>query len=236
MKNLKNFKSFFLNENLKTYPLKSVFKYLDSLGLKENYDYYTPYYYDNKIYLAIRPKYKKNYKSIINKLENFYGWYLAFITKNDSIEDKDVNFYKDFIEEYIESYEDKVPNDESVGRLCFEPNYDKIIDYKDIPDLIYHITNNRFYFKIMKKGLIPKHLDRISYHPDRIFFGTSEEVCIELSRHSDFELRQPIILTVDSKKLKEKGFVFYEDSNLKDGGIYVIENIPPKYIIWYKKL
>lgn len=232
---IKKFNDFILNESLKTYPFLTVSKYLDSLGLKERYDYYNMFGAD-KIYITLRPTNKHLYKQIITKLENFYGWYLAFVNKKDFTDDKDVNFYKDFIEEYIEGNEEKDNQDEPIGRLCFEPKYDRIIDYNDIPDKIYHITNNRFYFKIMKKGLIPKHLDRISYHPDRIFFGTSEDICMELANHSDFELRQPIILTIDAKGLKEKGFKFYEDSNLHDGGIYVIENIHPKYIIGYKKL
>ena len=232
---IKKFNDFILNENLKTYPYTDVFKYLNKLGLKERIDYYTSFRPD-KIYLTIQPKNKKLYKDIITKLENFYGWYLAFINKKNFTEDKDVSFYKDFIEEYIEDNEEKDNENEPIGRLCFEPKYDKILDYNEIPDKIYHITNGRFYFKIMKKGLIPKHLDKISYHPDRIFFGTSEDICLQLSRHPDFELRQPIILTIDAKGLRKKGINFYEDSNLTDGGIYVIDNISPKYIIGMKKL
>ena len=231
----KKFNDFILNENFKSYPYKEAFNYLNKIGLQERIDYYTSYGPD-KIYIAIRPKYKKIYKDLIAKLEKFYGWYLSFITKNDSNDDKNVSYYKEYIEEYIENYEEKNNEDESLGRLCFEPKYDKIIDYNDVPDKIYHITNSRFYFKIMKKGLIPKHLDRISYHPDRIFFGTSEDICLQLSRHSEFKLEKPIILTIDAKGLKERGIKFYEDSNFKDGGIYVIDNISPKYIIEMKKL
>ena len=230
---IKKFNSFILNENFKTYKPIDVFKYLSKIGLKENDDYYVMYDND-KISLTIRSKYKKLYKDIIYKLENFYGWYLAYINDHNGIEDKNVSYYKKHIEEYIEDVE--VDKDYSIGVLWFEPKYDIILDYSEIPDKIYHITNTKYYFKIKKKGLIPKHLDRISYHPDRIFFGLSKSECIKLSQHSDFELKNPIILTIDTKELKEKGIDFYLDSNFKDGGIYVINNISPKYIVGIEKI
>jgi hypothetical protein len=237
---IKKFNHFIINENLKSYPYTDIFKYLKKLGLKEHVDYYNMY--DSyKIYLAIRPKYKKIYKELISKLENFYGWYLAFVVDHNNINQKNVDFYKNNIKTYIENYmedyiEDYIDDDYAIGRLCFEPKYDKILDYIEIPDKIYHITNGKFYFKIMKKGLIPKHLDRISYHPDRIFFGKSEDVCLQLYNHSEFKINQPIILTIDAKGLIKKGINFYLDSNLTEGGIYVIDNVPPKYIIGMKKL
>ena len=234
MINLKNFNNFILNENFKTYPIQDVLKFLKQKGLNQHRDFYTAG--TDKVFLCLRPKHKKKYKEIINRLEIFYGWYLATVTNyKDYGKDKNVSYYKNNIEEFITNNEG-IDKYETIGNLCFEPKYDIIIDYNDIPDKIYHITNGRYYKKIMKKGLIPKHLDRISYHPDRIFFAKTEEMCIELSEHSEFILTNPIILTIDAKGLKEKGIKFHEDSNLHDDGIYVINNISPKYIIHMKKL
>lgn len=231
---IKKFNKFILNENLKTYSVNDIFMYLSKLGLKEIIDYYHNYTPD-KFYIHIRLKHKKLYKDLISKLENFYGWYLAYVDKMDYTEDKNVSFYKTYIEEYIEENKE-TDNNLSLGRLCFEPKYDIILNYNEIPDKIYHITNSKFYFKIMNKGLIPKHLDRISYHPDRIFFGVSKDTCIRLSQHPEFKLENPILLTIDTKGLKQKGINFYIDPNLRDGGIYVIDNVSPKYIIGMKKL
>jgi hypothetical protein len=230
--NLQNFNNFIINENFKTYSLKKIFNFLRKTNLTQSFDFYTNGL-DTKLYIPIRPKYKNEYKNIISKLENFYGWYLSTVNKYNGVLDKNVNYYKEYIEYYIEDFsEDDIEN--AIGILEFEPKYDRIIPNSDIPDKIYHITEENLYSKIKKIGLIPKHLDRISYHPDRIFFGLSESICINLSSHEDFKIKNPILLIIDSKSLKEKNISFYDDSNLSDAGIYVIDNIPPKYIIGMK--
>lgn len=214
-----------VNETLtKSYSSLKIFKYLESLGLTWYKDFYSPNGLSNMI---IEISYENFHliKNILNKLENFFGWFLSYIRIEGEINNniKDINL--DEMEEYLQEDEDNKVS------FSFEPKYD---DEVKVPDIIYHITDEKNVNKIMKLGLIPKTKSKISYHPERIYLLTDKKDINGLISHSKFTIDEPILLTIDVSKLKNK-MKFYIDVQYP-AGIYTLNNIPKECIIKYEKI
>ena len=83
------------------------------------------------------------------------------------------------------------------------------------PDILYHGTATRFLASIKDHGLISK--NRLHVH-----LSSDKETAIKVGRRHG----TPVVLTINSYKMHEDGFVFY----LSDNGVWLTSAVPPSYI------
>ena len=131
------------------------------------------------------------------------------------------------------SFRDLILNEQPTYLIFFfEAKYDPIVE---IPQYVYHITDQKFIDKVKQIGLTPKTLGKRSAHPERIYVSLSK-------KDSDFLFKglkqhigknKGIELTIDTSKLKDP---FYEDPNFKGQGVYTHQNIPPSAIVKYENI
>lgn len=116
--------------------------------------------------------------------------------------------------------------------IMFEAKYHTEI--KNLPKILYHITNNKNLEKIFSIGLTPREKSKLSKHPERIYFTLTLEDCQFLKM--DFQNRYKedyTILQVDIKNL-DKEIKFFQDPYFFEKGIYTYQNIPYKIIKKYE--
>lgn len=83
------------------------------------------------------------------------------------------------------------------------------------PALLYHGTGERFVAGIMREGLKPMSRLYVHLSKDEV---TAKKVG---SRHGN-----PVVLTVDAKKMTEDGYSFYLSAN----HVWLTKNVPTKYL------
>lgn len=146
----------FINESLiKTYEYDKLINKILSLLIdyKNNVDYqYDCNNFQNSNTKIIQFIFLEDvYNKIENKLNNiinFYGFFISQLIKEDN------NVYIQIEPKYIEEATDFI--------------------YNNCKGILYHITIENLYNKIKNNGLIPKSLNKKSYHPERIYFYFSE--------------------------------------------------------------
>ena len=106
---------------------------------------------------------------------------------------------------------------------------------------VYHITTKQRYEKIKKVGLCPKHHDKKSYHPSRIYVLSHEINDNDLFEYSKMlydNLTDVVILKIDTEGFKKYRceINFYGDpqSNKKFKSMFTLESIPTNFISIYK--
>ena len=114
--------------------------------------------------------------------------------------------------------------------IVLEKNYDE--EFKK-SQFIYHATPYEHLEKIKKIGLIPKHKDKQSTTPERIYFATSYDAAKGIAYQlSNFEANNQTgkyaIISIDTHRLPTN-IKFYNDPNYR-GGIYTYQNISKEYI------
>jgi len=116
--------------------------------------------------------------------------------------------------------------------FVFEPKYDPVVD---VPQYIYHITDERYVDKIKKTGLKPRALNKRSTHEARIYFSVTKEASDFLWDRLKVHIPKGrgVLLTIDTAELDT---TFYNDPNFDQDGVYTYSNISPKHIINYTKL
>jgi len=146
------------------------------------------------------------------------GWYPIKMSINGRI---DAPYSPDMFKKWI-----SVPT--NTYALILEPKYDVEID--PVPDTLFHITEERWVKKILAKGLIPKSLNKMTPHPERVYLGLSktstDSLFPRLARFSK-ETRFAI-LKIDAKSIPQY-FRVFTDPNFEDG-CYTLNTIPP-YVI-----
>jgi hypothetical protein len=184
---------------IKTYPLE---KSIQILKRKFN-DYTINTGEDNEIYLERLINYNN-----VNHLLNTLGYHISYIIQNNKqikLNELDIN------QDYI---------------LCAEPKYDiKVV----VPKIIFHATLSKYVNKIKKIGIIPKSNNKISLHPDRIYFSIKIEDAIKFAEYLENKYETSSAIVVISTIELDNNF--YSDINFKDSGVYTLNNISPKNII-----
>lgn len=112
--------------------------------------------------------------------------------------------------------------------------------YNQCDGILYHITVPKFKNKILKMGLISKHLDKKVSHPGRIYCLCDNDIqeMVKLGKelHGDNNF---IIFRIDLKKhpLKENNKMvqlkFFTDPAYIQSGVFTCENIPPQCLELY---
>lgn len=215
---------------LKEFNSKSQYELLDFLqnnNLKNNDDFN----FTNNGVLKI---YVKNNNidllyDIIEKIEKFYGWFISgSIDENDF--DSELITDDELIKRELKSKEkyDEYEPDEDIYTILIEPKYGNEFQPNKLPNKVYHITDEKYLDKIKKIGLIPKSKNKLTKHPDRIYLLLKKSTIDDLLDNPDFDLDNPVILTINIKDFKNK-YKIYPDPNTENGA-FTLNNIPPTLI------
>jgi hypothetical protein len=153
----------------------------------------------------------------IKEIENILDFYGYFIAKYD----KNIGYYK-------------ILGESKFGLLEVTDSI-----YKEKNGIVYHLTDYCHINKILKNGLVPKHKDKWSPHPDRIYLliDNNKQIINLLIEQMGYykEDKHPVLLKIDLKKNPIGTIRLFEDqmfSNDEDiYGIFTAENIHPQCII-----
>jgi len=155
--------------------------------------------------LRVNPKSKKMEKGVLTKLNQIeqilkqIGWYIA--SKN----------YKKF------NYKKEI---------TIEPKFDIKISKKNIPLVLYHITDEKYVEKIKKKGILPRSHSKITYHPERVYLCTSGSMDWLANEFYKYWGIEPVVFSIDMEKLN---IDLYMDRNMQTA-FYTTDSIPPTAI------
>lgn len=195
------------------------------------------YFNDGYVRLEVKPKYKEIITNVINRVENLLGWFVSGYQEDfhEPIE-TNIGEIKNDLQYNLQTMEDEgYDSDDVVFYLLFEPKFGQELSPNEIPNIVYHITDQNNLNGILAQGLKPTHRDKITFHPDRIYLLTSENNVSELIDNPSFNIENPVLLTLDISSIKQSQ-KFYVDPNLSDNGVYTINNIPPTLIKNYKNI
>lgn len=224
---------------IKTYPLNVIDKFLVDNGYVDNVDYSCDNIENNFIIrYIVDENTKQKYYSIVNKLQNLYGWIHGSTQKLSSElkpNNKLLNNKTDFLD---------VDNYGNVFILYFEPKFDIKTELKD---KYYHLTPKYNLNNILNIGLKPKmRNDRFSYgNQSRIYlldniddskikqlitslyWLNKNKKSLRNDNRTDLDFREYYLLEINSSNLKDLSI--YIDINY-NGGYYITENISPQII------
>lgn len=216
---------------IRSYEPEKVISIITRLGIDSD----DIYFVDGKITIDAKIKYKDIISDVITRMENALGWYMSG-GKEDFHEEMDSNvenIKSDIQYNMGEMENDGYDEDDVALYLYFERKFDEKINPDTLPDVIYHVASKNSLGKIKEIGLKPSHRDKLTHHPDRIYFSTSQSGIGDLMDNDMFEIEEPVVLEIDATKLK--GHEFYLDPNFPDSGIYTLQNIHPGAIKSYKE-
>jgi hypothetical protein len=196
------------------------------------------YYFgqQNALYINITKFNWEKVLTLLKPIERTYKYFLSGYHIDFYGDDEEVDyneFRKDIvniIKEIIKNTDLEVSDDEILITLHFEPYYGEKIT--DIPDILYHITDENNISDIKSKGLLPRNTNKISYHPRRVYLLKDKKDIDMIVKYVNFNIDDPIILTIDVSKIKND-LRFYKDVNYPNG-LFIDQRISPKYIIDYK--
>lgn len=124
--------------------------------------------------------------------------------------------------------------------VTFEAKFDPEIGSRNVPKVAYHVTAASKEEKILKIGLVPKSKEKLSKHPDRIYFVVNIEDAEFLIHNRRFsgDNKEFTIFEVDLGGLKKKRVIrYFSDPNLPTGeAFYTYENIPHQYLKVVKRI
>lgn len=174
-----------------------------------------------------------NEKEIIKK-----GKHLAFLLRHDkegfekglidkngwrNVDEliKSHQYTKELLKEIVETndkqrYEFNKDESKIRARQGHSINVDVELKEEMPPDVLYHGTSSKFLESIYKQGILKGVRQHVHLSSD---IETAKKVG---SRHGN-----PVVLFIDTKKMKEDGIKFFKSNN----GVWLTEYINQKYII-----
>lgn len=157
---------------------------------------------------------KKELDNLI-KLANNLGWYISVYLTKENLK------WKEFKDNVI---------DGTLISLQVEPKFDLDVTDQNFK-ILYHITPSINDKKISEIGLVPKSLNKISYHPERVYFGKSESDVDSLLaqfkklRSTDDDCYYSIYQVDIGKEMKRNDQLrLFKDPNFENG-FYTLSNI-----------
>lgn len=210
----------------KTYNYKLVLKYLKKVLDKDDF-----WRRDGKIMIDINNRNYKIIPDVVERIENLYNWYVSLFNAPDFDEYGDygvkntADIRQSLKHDLINMYDSYKDEDDEMAwfSISFEPTISKEMK---APKSIYHLTDQKNIKSILKKGLIPRSGNKLTVHPGRVYFTKTLKAIEDLQKFDDFDLRNPVILSIDTTNLDCK---FEKDINLPTA-IYTTDNISPKNI------
>lgn len=222
----KNLQNILAEVKTKSTDFNTVSEYLKRSGF-DSEDYFGD---DHTLKIQLNIKNKNKLLKTIDVLDSLYGWYLSGAQEDyhEPIE-SDVNSIKSVLKTNIDDLGQDYEPDDMILLMHFEPRYSTTVPSQNIPDVLFHVTDEKYLDKIKKHGLVPKHKDKLSHHPDRIYFLIDKSNVEQLVNNHNFNIDTPVLLTINVSTYKNNN-VFYTDPNMPSG-IYTTNNIPPNLII-----
>jgi hypothetical protein len=230
MKYIKLFENFIenkdfemLNEGLtKSYDSDKAIRFIVNNSSFTNDDIWVAEAQNDTEYIKIDVKYSNmdDAERMFKMLENVYGWYISNIVY-DLFDDMETESIKDFDYSYLG--EILVDEDDEIT-FTFEKKFDK--EYEGTDTTIYHITDEKYLNKIQRIGLVPRSENKLTVHPERIYFSLTYKGVEELLKNHNFIIDDVVVLEVDISDLDIK---LYYDPNMPEA-VYTMSNIPPKNI------
>ena len=163
--------------------------------------------------IEISPGRKENVSDIkgIEDVCRVIGWYIS---------------HGDVGDEYFK-YDDPEFKDHVYDTIVIKPKFDPKKLFSK-PSTLYHVTPKSNLPKIFKIGLVPKHKDKLAYHPDRIHVVDELELAWGLKNVFErINGEEHEILKISTKGLNIE---LYSDVDTRQNGFYTLENIPPQFI------
>lgn len=199
---------------------------LKKLFLLNLFDYST--YETDKKNLNIRLVSKRlldvnEYKEVSQWI-NYLGWFVSVIkvdVPHLKIEAESLQYSEQHILNLFNTY-----NSLKIEFLL-ERKFDETVD--PIPKKLYHITIPEQLKEIKKIGLTPKTKQKLSHHPDRIYFGFKEQEVIDLVKafhHLDPSENVYTVLEINTSFVPAYLRLFIDPDYIKCG-CYTLNNIPP---------
>ena len=208
-----------LNEGLiKTFDEKTVLKHLcNYLNFTDSYEFFV--HNADKV---------NGFATIVNLDNNEVGFDIIFPDSKES--ERKLNstmalcgYYKSTSDSFCEGYQ----------RNRYEKNFQEKIDNEIIKNGgLVHVTKSNRVEKILRDGLVPRTEEKLSWHPERIYFSlgpASKWLVLSLksmlepfNKHTKFTA-----LKVDPKVIERASF--YSDPNMPNA-VWTTDNIPPQYI------
>lgn len=234
--NIKRFKNF-INEGLiSTVEFTKAAHIISrwcNKNIKNPVDVYTN---DDNHHLVVEIEVKKNSRlsdnelGFVKELETL-GYYLSVAKSDDDIlkptpEKPTINIddIKKTIKKWNKGMADYDIDDYNQYRFMFEPIFQKQVG-KD-KKFLYHIANGNTVDKIMKIGLVPKSKSKLTFHPDRVYFG-------ELTMMDGFyTIYKPYVKDATLLKVDVSDLTLAYDWNVvpEKHAFFTSENVPPSKI------
>ena len=164
---------------------------------------------------------------------------ITIILKNGPEIEKLKRFFNTCGWPLAEEYESST--DKSLTVLTFEKRRQE--DEIPVPKFLYHLTPENKVNKILKNGLVPKAQNKLSNHPDRVYFFLQKDLLLNYKAYADdFWLSvhktmprndKYALLKIDTEKCNED-FRIYGDPNMVRG-VWTFDNVPPEAIMVEKQ-
>lgn len=178
-----------------------------------------------------------NWQKLLQTIDNL-GWYPSQInySMNHNMDNVGYSFNK-----LKQIYDiDNGDSPYSLVFIKFEAKFD--IEDINIPNKIYHVSPSYYRDKILRHGLIPKSKNKLSIHPDRIYFTTNKSDAItlipKLKKYIPIKTKQELnkqgkeieydLYEINTKNIQNSRW--FKDPNLTFTGIYCLMNILPSNI------
>ena len=202
-----------------THPIGTSIEILQNWGIwKNNSNISFETLNDSKILVKVITISIEEFDKIL-LLSNNLGYFPSFIEGGDNKNQK-YNYNK--VVDYI--------NNNISFKLKLEAKYDlEVTGSKNIPHVLYHITDLKYKDKILKLGLIPKSKSKIANHPSRIYLMFSPNDMGILLKNPKSGIKNPCMFEIDIHKTHNKIRIF-NDPNFSNKGIYTYDNIAPQYL------
>ena len=151
------------------------------------------------------------------------------------IDGKDVLSEKTIDDFVVQIKKYKIPEKYHRIYIQFESWLDEKIE--EIPKYLYHVFKTVNLDKIKRYGICPKAKNKISYHPDRIYFVLSiDDSKNIITQFKDIENDKDVkysVAIVDTSLIPLKyNLLIRKDPNF-NSGFYTNQNIPPSWITDY---
>lgn len=174
-------------------------------------------YYDTDDFSLSLSNITTNALSIIISRCEILGYFPSTFKLNNIRINNDTNIerFVDIVKNYSISKNDTL-------WLQFESWQDQDID---IPDKLYHVTKTKNLNRIKRYGLCPKSKNKISYHPDRIYFVDNFKFALNIYKQLN-EIDYCVI-----EILPEKNILLLRSDPNYNQGYYTNQNIPPYWIV-----
>jgi len=231
MNNISRFQNFKVNENLSiSSSIQDVENFISEQGIDDTYIYYDES--SDTLMIDVLLLYKDKYQSIINTLENEYGWFLfgsgadfeEFYMDSDNMDGmKNGGIQYNLDEMSEEGYEDT----DELFKIHFKPIYADIVNgFK----YAYYLSEKSNINDIIKNGIKVDPNVKWSLPPRTLLFTdrgsySSDANCISKSEYFE-DIVHPVLIVIDPSNIQTHKYPSISS------GVYTTDDIKSSDVKW----